>query len=314
MAMDNALARPDALTVVGVPIDLSQIDTDTYVVAGIADHLTPWQNCYRSTQLLGGDEPVRPVHQRPHRGAGQPAGQPQGQLPDQHRQPAGPQRTGSPARRPSRAAGGPTSWPGSPSAAARRRPHPSELGGGGLRAAGRGSRHLRLRQLRGQTPCTRTSAGRWAPTTSASPTSSPRGARLPAAHQGVRRRRGAAGHQRLLGARRVPLAADREDGRAGHRRRRHRRLRLPADEPDRQRAGPHGAQPRRRQPRHVPRGAGRAGHAVDRDARLGGAEAAVAAAAWPRWTSSARSRSPSRPTARTRSRWRPRPAATATTG
>jgi polyhydroxyalkanoate synthase len=23
-------------------------------VAGIADHITPWQNCYRSTQLLGG--------------------------------------------------------------------------------------------------------------------------------------------------------------------------------------------------------------------------------------------------------------------
>ena len=53
----------------------------------------------------------------------------------------------------------------------------------------------------------------------------------------------------------------------GHRRRRHRGLRLPADEPDRQRAGPHGAQPRRRQPRHLPRRAGRAGHAVDRHAR-----------------------------------------------
>jgi polyhydroxyalkanoate synthase len=38
----------------GVPIDLSRIDTDAYVVAGIADHITPWQNCYRSTQLLGG--------------------------------------------------------------------------------------------------------------------------------------------------------------------------------------------------------------------------------------------------------------------
>jgi polyhydroxyalkanoate synthase len=28
---------------------------DSYLVAGIADHITPWQNCYRSTQLLGGD-------------------------------------------------------------------------------------------------------------------------------------------------------------------------------------------------------------------------------------------------------------------
>ena len=39
----------------GVPVDLSKVDVDTYVVAGIADHLTPWQNCYRSTRLLGGD-------------------------------------------------------------------------------------------------------------------------------------------------------------------------------------------------------------------------------------------------------------------
>jgi polyhydroxyalkanoate synthase len=36
-------------------VDLSQVEVDAYVVAGIADHLTPWQSCYRSTQLLGGD-------------------------------------------------------------------------------------------------------------------------------------------------------------------------------------------------------------------------------------------------------------------
>jgi polyhydroxyalkanoate synthase len=54
MAMDNLLAEAGGVTVMGVPIDLSRIDTDAYVVAGIADHITPWQNCYRSTQLLGG--------------------------------------------------------------------------------------------------------------------------------------------------------------------------------------------------------------------------------------------------------------------
>jgi polyhydroxyalkanoate synthase len=36
-------------------VDLSRIEVDAYLVAGIADHLTPWQNCYRSTQLLGGE-------------------------------------------------------------------------------------------------------------------------------------------------------------------------------------------------------------------------------------------------------------------
>jgi poly[(R)-3-hydroxyalkanoate] polymerase subunit PhaC len=54
LAMDNQLATGGALIVLGVPIDLSRIDADTYIVAGIADHITPWQNCYRTTQLLGG--------------------------------------------------------------------------------------------------------------------------------------------------------------------------------------------------------------------------------------------------------------------
>ena len=55
LAMDNALVTPGALTVLGTPVDLSQVEVDTYLVAGIADHLTPWQSCYRSTQLLGGE-------------------------------------------------------------------------------------------------------------------------------------------------------------------------------------------------------------------------------------------------------------------
>src|SRR4029450_5556383 len=55
LAMDNSLITPGAMTVLGVPVDLSRIEVDTYLVAGIADHLTPWQNCYRSTQLLGGE-------------------------------------------------------------------------------------------------------------------------------------------------------------------------------------------------------------------------------------------------------------------
>ncbi len=54
LAMDNKLVTPGSLTVLGTAIDLSRIDTDAYLVAGIADHITPWQNCYRSTQLLGG--------------------------------------------------------------------------------------------------------------------------------------------------------------------------------------------------------------------------------------------------------------------
>jgi len=55
LSIENQLTRPGSLSVFGVPIDLSAIEVDAYVVAGIADHITPWQSCYRTTQLLGGD-------------------------------------------------------------------------------------------------------------------------------------------------------------------------------------------------------------------------------------------------------------------
>jgi polyhydroxyalkanoate synthase len=55
MAMANQLADPGSLSVLGEPIDLSQIDVDSYVAAGISDHITPWQSCYRTVGLLGGD-------------------------------------------------------------------------------------------------------------------------------------------------------------------------------------------------------------------------------------------------------------------
>ena len=54
LAMENRLATPGAQTVLGTPVDLSKVTVDNYVVAGIADHITPWQNCYQNTQLLGG--------------------------------------------------------------------------------------------------------------------------------------------------------------------------------------------------------------------------------------------------------------------
>jgi polyhydroxyalkanoate synthase len=54
IALSNALTKPDEATMLGSPVDLSKVDIDSYVVAGIADHLCPWQSCYRSTQLLGG--------------------------------------------------------------------------------------------------------------------------------------------------------------------------------------------------------------------------------------------------------------------
>jgi polyhydroxyalkanoate synthase subunit PhaC len=54
LGVTNALVRPGAATMVGSPVDLALIDRDSYIIAGITDHICPWQSCYRSTQLLGG--------------------------------------------------------------------------------------------------------------------------------------------------------------------------------------------------------------------------------------------------------------------
>jgi polyhydroxyalkanoate synthase len=50
----NKLSEPRSARMLGSPVDLSAVKSDAYVVAGVADHLCPWQACYRSTQLLGG--------------------------------------------------------------------------------------------------------------------------------------------------------------------------------------------------------------------------------------------------------------------
>jgi len=53
-AVANSLAKPSGLTVLGTEVDLARVTVDSYVVAGVADHICPWQSCYRSAQLLGG--------------------------------------------------------------------------------------------------------------------------------------------------------------------------------------------------------------------------------------------------------------------
>ena len=50
----NALVEPGGATMLGSPVDLAAVDRDSYIVAGITDHICPWQSCYRTTQLLGG--------------------------------------------------------------------------------------------------------------------------------------------------------------------------------------------------------------------------------------------------------------------
>jgi poly[(R)-3-hydroxyalkanoate] polymerase subunit PhaC len=54
IALDNLLAKAGAVTALGTPVDLGRIDVDAYVVAGLNDHIVPWETAYCSSLLLGG--------------------------------------------------------------------------------------------------------------------------------------------------------------------------------------------------------------------------------------------------------------------
>jgi polyhydroxyalkanoate synthase subunit PhaC len=54
MFMDNPLKEAGRINVLGTPIDMSKVDVPAYVVAGVTDHITPWQACYQSRNILRG--------------------------------------------------------------------------------------------------------------------------------------------------------------------------------------------------------------------------------------------------------------------
>ncbi|HEB26491.1 MAG TPA: alpha/beta fold hydrolase [Porticoccus sp.] len=51
---NNPLAN-SGMTVLGSEIDLTVLDCDKYITAGLTDHITPWKVCYKTTQFIGGD-------------------------------------------------------------------------------------------------------------------------------------------------------------------------------------------------------------------------------------------------------------------
>jgi len=54
MYQENLLARPEGLSLAGVPIDLGRIDVPTYIVATREDHIAPWQSCFAACGLYRG--------------------------------------------------------------------------------------------------------------------------------------------------------------------------------------------------------------------------------------------------------------------
>jgi polyhydroxyalkanoate synthase len=54
MFMDNPLKEAGKISALGTPIDMARVEVPAYVVAGITDHITPWQACYQSRNILRG--------------------------------------------------------------------------------------------------------------------------------------------------------------------------------------------------------------------------------------------------------------------
>ena len=53
--LDNPLAQPDGALIAGVPIDLAKVTVDSYTLGALDDHIVPWQSCYASARLFGGE-------------------------------------------------------------------------------------------------------------------------------------------------------------------------------------------------------------------------------------------------------------------
>jgi polyhydroxyalkanoate synthase len=49
----NPYVNAGRLTVRGEPLDMRRVKLDSYVVAGVTDHITPWQGCYATAKLYG---------------------------------------------------------------------------------------------------------------------------------------------------------------------------------------------------------------------------------------------------------------------
>lgn len=57
MYIRNLLTQPEALELCGEKIDLSLVDTPTYFISAMEDHIAPWKSTYAGAQLFSG--PVR---------------------------------------------------------------------------------------------------------------------------------------------------------------------------------------------------------------------------------------------------------------
>jgi len=57
MYQQNDLVKPGAITLAGVPLDVSKVKVPAYILSTREDHIAPWKSTYRTTQIFQG--PVR---------------------------------------------------------------------------------------------------------------------------------------------------------------------------------------------------------------------------------------------------------------
>ena len=50
---EQPFINPGKSHMAGHGVDLTKVDNDMFILAGVTDHITPWKACYRSTQLFG---------------------------------------------------------------------------------------------------------------------------------------------------------------------------------------------------------------------------------------------------------------------
>ena len=55
MYLKNRLGVPGAVTLAGVPIDLSKVTVPAYFISTVEDHIAPWKTTYKGAQYLGGE-------------------------------------------------------------------------------------------------------------------------------------------------------------------------------------------------------------------------------------------------------------------
>jgi len=55
MGISQPFSNPGEVEIAGHIADLTAVTADTFIVAGVTDHITPWKACYRTTKLLGSE-------------------------------------------------------------------------------------------------------------------------------------------------------------------------------------------------------------------------------------------------------------------